>query len=122
MYRKPHRRTIHERKVAKCAAMRKAKERKRMAAAESMRDVGGFTTDGCLGTHRVRLLAYPGDVAALAITVDGQHRRPRTLRGVVRCVAALVFRPVARSTGRESPSRATAAPTATAPDGLSCGG
>jgi hypothetical protein len=63
-----------------------------MARSESLRDVGGFTTDGVLGAHTVRLLAWPGDCNRLAVTVDGQHRQARTLRGLTRCMAAMVAR------------------------------
>ena len=55
------------------------------------KNVCGFVTDGCLGTHTVRLLAYPGDTLAVAVTVDGKHRRARSLRGVVRCMAGMVW-------------------------------
>ena len=51
MYRKSITRKRFESKVAKCAAMRAAKNRKRMECTTAMRDVGGFVTDGCLGAH-----------------------------------------------------------------------
>jgi len=76
--------------LRKCANMRAAKERKRLAEAKAMRDVGGFVTDGCLGSHAVRLLAYTEDAPYLAIMVDGQARRPRTYRGIMRCMALMV--------------------------------
>jgi len=91
MYRKSLRRKLYERKVAKCAVMRAAKERKRLAEAEALRDVGGLVTDGVLGVHTVRLLAYPGEARAVAITVDGTHRRPRSLAGVKRVLADMLF-------------------------------
>lgn len=69
-----------------------AKARKRMEQAESMEAVGGIITWGCLGTHSIRLLAYPGDEFAMAVVVDGEHRRPRTYRGVLRCMAKMVDR------------------------------
>ena len=68
-----------------------ARERKRIERSESMCDVGGFVTDGCLGIHSVRLLAYPGDERSVAVTVDGRHRAARTFRGVVRCMASMVM-------------------------------
>jgi hypothetical protein len=56
-------------------------------------DVGGFVTDGCLGEHTVRLLFSPDyDERMLAITVDGEHRRPRTLRGVEKCITKMVVK------------------------------
>lgn len=70
--------------------MRAAKERKRIALSEGMRDVGGFVTDGCFGRHVVRLMAFP-DGERLAVVVDGQQRRARTYRGVLRCMAEMVF-------------------------------
>ena len=92
MYRK----TLHtlqlQAKRNRCAAMRAAKERILLETAASMRDVGGFSTDGCLGTHTVRLLAYPDDSRHLAVVVDGKHRQARTLRGVVRCMTEMVAR------------------------------
>lgn len=71
-----------------------ARERNRLARAESMRDVGGLVTDGCLGAHTIRLMAWPGDERRLAVVVDGQHRQARTLRGVIRCVAQMVTREI----------------------------
>jgi len=62
-----------------------------MAEVDALLDVGGFVTDGCLGTHVVRLLAYPGDERRLAVTVDGRHRQARTLRGIVRCMAEMIY-------------------------------
>ena len=67
-----------------------AKARKRLAEAESMRDVGGLVTDGCLGRHTVRLLVYPEDTQFLAVVCDGQHRRPRSRAGLVRCIVDMI--------------------------------
>ena len=67
-----------------------------MAQAESMVDCGGIQTDGIMGNHTIRLLAYPEDTMAMAVVVDGQHRRPRTYRGVLRCLARMVSRRMAR--------------------------
>jgi len=89
---KPFYRKRLERKREKtrrqCAVMRSAKERKRRERACAWRDVGGFV--GVLGEHRVRLLARD-DYPALAVTVDGECRQARTLRGVVRCMSAMIF-------------------------------
>ena len=90
MYRKSIRRKRYESKAVKCATMRAAKERKRIEQAASMRDVGGFVTDGCLGNHAVRLLAYPGDTRHLAVVLDGRHRQARTLAGIKRCMAEMI--------------------------------
>lgn len=68
-----------------------AKDRKRMAESCTMRDVGGLVTDGCLGAHVVRLLDWPGDVPQLAPVVDGRHCRPRSLQGIVRCLAKAIW-------------------------------
>ena len=70
--------------------MRAAKERKRMAEAESLEPVGGLTTWGCLGKHEITLLVYPADNTHYAIMVDGNHRRARTLRGVYRCITRMI--------------------------------
>jgi len=74
-------------------AMRGVAERelKRMELAVAMRAVGGLVTDGCLGAHKVRLLAWP-DGKHVAVTVDGRHRQARTLRGVARIIAEIIFR------------------------------
>ena len=67
------------------------REAKRLANVAAMRDVGGFVTDGCLGTHTVRLLTWPHERRHVAVVVDGQHRQARTLRGVARIVAEMIF-------------------------------
>lgn len=59
--------------------------------AEAWRDVGGFVTDGVLGAHRVRLLESDTYGRSLAVEVDGVPRQARTLRGVARCIAKMVF-------------------------------
>lgn len=66
-----------------------ARARLRMERAAQWRDVGGIVTDGVLGRHNVRLLARDG-YPRLAVTVDGEHRQARTLRGVMRCMAVMV--------------------------------
>ena len=95
MYRKCVSGSRYGAKVQKCAAMRAAKARRRMEQTAAMRDVGGLVTDGCLGAHTVRLLAWPDDTRRLAVVVDGQHRQARTRRGIVRCVAAMIERKTA---------------------------
>lgn len=90
MYRKSQIAKRLEAKQKRCAAMRAAKERKRVERAEAMRDVGGLVTDGCLGTHTIRLLAWPGDDRRVAVVVDGQHRQARTMRGVWRCLCRMI--------------------------------
>jgi hypothetical protein len=67
-----------------------ARERKRMAEADGMCEVGQITTSGCLGSHVITLLTWPGESRAVAVVVDGRHRRPRTARGVWRCVADMI--------------------------------
>ena len=90
MYRKSVRVLRVEEKRRRCAAMRAAKERKRMALGQAMVPVGWLTTGGCLGEHRVELLAYP-DGLHLAVSVDGVPRKARTMRGVARCVALMLW-------------------------------
>ena len=63
-----------------------------MADATPLRDVGGLITDGCMGAHSVRLLAWPDEARHLAVVVDGEHRQARTLRGVARIVAEMIFK------------------------------
>ncbi len=38
----------------------------------------------------IRLLAYPESGRWVAVVVDGVHKRPRTLRGVWRCLGRMV--------------------------------
>jgi hypothetical protein len=66
-----------------------AKARKLLASTAVMTDVGGFRSDGCLGIHTVRLLAYPGESRALAITMDGIPKQPRTFRGIRNALAKM---------------------------------
>lgn len=87
---KPWRRNeIQKTNSAKGVAARK---RLRSERAAEWRDVGGFVTDGVLGEHRVRLLASDSYGDRLAVTVDGEHRQARTLRGVLRCMAKMVLK------------------------------
>lgn len=73
-----------------------AKARKRIERTESMRDVGGFTTDGILGAHTIRFLSYGDGELHYAVTVDGQHRQARTYRGILRLIAKMVSRKAAK--------------------------
>jgi hypothetical protein len=93
MYRKSISRKNYERKVAKCAAMRAAKERKRQEESQALQPSGWIRTGGCLGEHFVELMAYP-DGKHVAVIVDGQHRQPRTMRGIARCIARMIERKV----------------------------
>ena len=88
-YLKNRRLRLHARAMCGVAA----RDRIRLERSETMRDVGGLSTDGCLGVHTVRLLAWP-DGSHVAVTVDGRHRQARTLRGVVRIMAEMVYRKV----------------------------
>jgi hypothetical protein len=76
--------------------MRAAKERKRMERVLAMTDVGGIRTDGILGEHFIRILSYGDGGRHYAITVDGEHRQARTDRGILRCVAQMIFKKVSQ--------------------------
>lgn len=80
--------------LRKCAAMRAAKERKRIERGSTLFDVGGFATDGILGRHVIRVLSYGDGGNHYAITVDGEHRQARTERGIIRCIAKMISRKV----------------------------
>lgn len=82
--------------MRKCANMRAAKDRKRMERASTMVDCGGFTTDGILGSHTVRILSYGDSGRHYAIAVDGEHRQARTERGILRLIAKMVSRKAAK--------------------------
>lgn len=86
-YRKRRREMV----LRRCAAMRAGKERKRLEVGEPWRDAGGFRTDGCLGCHEVRLMARDGE-CVLAVVVDGRHRRARSLNGVKRVLADVLWK------------------------------
>jgi hypothetical protein len=73
-----------------------AKERKRMERTLAMLDVGGITTDGIFGAHKIRLLSYGDGELHYAITVDGEHRTARTERGILRLIAEMVYRKIQR--------------------------
>jgi hypothetical protein len=91
MYRKSVITRQLERKRKRCAAMRAAKDRKRITEAPALVECGGLLTWGALGNHDIRLLAYP-DGRQVAVVVDGAHKRPRTLRGVWRVIGEMVWR------------------------------
>lgn len=61
MYRKSIRTKRVEAKRKRCAAMRAAKDRKRMERTAALTDVGGIATDGLFGAHSIRILAYADD-------------------------------------------------------------
>ena len=82
----------HDRAMAGVAARR----RKRMEYGFTMLDVGGIATDGLFGTHKIRILSYGDGEPHYAITVDGEHRRARTERGILRLLARMVYGKVAR--------------------------
>lgn len=90
MYRKSIRTKRLESKRKRCAAMRAAKERKRMERAAAMQDVGGIATDGIFGRHAIRVLSYGDGGTHYAITVDGEHRTARTERGIIRLLSKMV--------------------------------
>ena len=96
MYRKSFRTKRLEAKRKRCVEMRAAKERKRMERVSAMTDVGGITTDGILGKHFIRILSYGDGGRHYAITVDGEHRQARTERGILRCVAQMIFKKVSQ--------------------------
>ena len=91
MYRKSIRTMRIESKRKRCAAMRAAKQRKRMEFGATLRDVGGIATDGLFCAHSIRLLSYGDGEPHYAITVDGEHRTARTERGVLRLLARMVY-------------------------------
>jgi hypothetical protein len=96
MYRKSIRTMRLESKRKRCAAMRAAKERKRMEFGATLHDVGGITTDGLFGAHSIRLLSYGDGEPHYAITVDGEHRTARTERGIIRVIAKMIYRKVSK--------------------------
>ena len=90
-YRKSIRTINKERKREWSRRAVAAKERNRMARVSAMIDVGGIRTDGILGEHSIRILSYGDEGRHYAITVDGEHRQARTERGILRCVAQMVY-------------------------------
>jgi len=95
-YRKSIRTLNKERKREWSRRAVAAKARKRMERTSAMRDVGGIATDGILGSHSIRLLSYGDGEPHYAITVDGEHRQARTERGILRCVAQMIFKQVSQ--------------------------
>ncbi|HOE37284.1 MAG TPA: hypothetical protein PLT12_07205 [Kiritimatiellia bacterium] len=95
-YRKSIRTLNKERKREWSRRAVAAKERKRMERVSAMTDVGGITTDGILGEHSIRILSYGDGGRHYAITVDGEHRQARTERGILRCVAQMIFKQVSQ--------------------------
>ena len=90
-YRKSIRTINKERKREWSRRAVAAKERKRMDRVSAMTDVGGIRTDGILGKHTIRILSYGDEGRHYAITVDGEHRQARTERGILRCMATMIF-------------------------------
>lgn len=90
MSRKSYWQRKKEQRIAASRIAIAARERKRLAESVALVECGGLLTWRSLGNHDVRLLAYPGDVQRVAVTFDGRHRRPRTLRGVWQCVAKMI--------------------------------
>ena len=66
-----------------------------MEFGSTMHDVGGITTDGLFGAHKIRFLSYGDGEPHYAITVDGEHRTARTERGILRLLAGMVYRRIA---------------------------
>ena len=44
----------------------------------------------------IRILSYGDEGRHYAITVDGEHRQARTERGILRCVAQMIFKKVSQ--------------------------
>lgn len=88
MYRKSITRSNYERKVAKCAAMREAKARKRRETAATDIEVGTIIFNGPMfnGRHIMTLFARAGE-PHLFPTVDSKPFRPVTIRGLRRMIA-----------------------------------
>lgn len=87
--RAKRRNELQKQKSRKGVETRRRMMRERAAA---WHDVGGLTTDGVLGAHSVRLLVSETYGDRLAVVVDDLHRQARTLRGVVRCMAQMIFK------------------------------
>jgi hypothetical protein len=69
-----------------------ARERKRMSEACRWKDVGGFLTYGVLGVHSVMLSAKDDESKYLAVSVDGKARQARTLNGIKKCIAEMLWK------------------------------
>ena len=72
-------------------ARRAAKDRKRMASPVILSEVAGLHTYGSLGVHHVQVMHNDEDTAQLLIVVDHILRKPRTFRGVIRCISEMVW-------------------------------
>lgn len=94
MYRKSIRLRRLDAKRQRCAAMRAAKERKRLAVVETIDWVGRIRFDGPMfgGCEHVIRVAARGDDAALLVEVDGRPFRPLTLRGLRGILARRLWR------------------------------
>ena len=92
MFRKSLTAIQKERKHARAMKGVEARRRIRMERTSGMTDVGGIATDGIFGAHSIRVLSYGDAEPHYAITVDGQHRKPRTERGILRLLARMVYR------------------------------
>ena len=101
MFRKSLTARQKERKHARAMAGVSARRRKRMEFGFTMHDVGGITTDGLFGEHKIRFLSYGDAEPHYAITVDVEHRQAQTLRGIIRQMARMVFAKVACAAGTE---------------------
>lgn len=89
--RKSWRQIKKEKRIERSMRGVEARRRKRSERAASMVDVGGIRTDGCMGEHTIRLLAWPNEDLHYAVVVDGEHRMARTYRGVLRCVSKMLY-------------------------------
>lgn len=89
MKHNPHRDRVRR----KCAAMRAAKERRRLEQAAAAVEVGvvQFSGPAFGGPHVLRALHRDGD-GHLLVEIDGRAHRPRTLRGLVRVLARRLWR------------------------------
>lgn len=87
-YQRNRKELLHNRAMAGVVA----KQRKRIAERADMRDVGGITTDGCLGQHTIRLLAWPDEARYFGIVADGRHSQARTYRGIWRVLTRMIHR------------------------------
>jgi len=87
MYRKSIRTKRLEAKRKRAVLMCAAKARKRHEQAAALVCVGTIITAGILGNHIIRLM--DSDEGILWPEVDGQLRRPRTAKGVLRVLGEI---------------------------------
>jgi hypothetical protein len=95
MYRKSVQAKRLEAKRKRCAAMRAARERKRLERVQAAICVGTVTFDGPMfgGRHEVRCLFSDGySETKLMLEVDDRAYAPRTWRGVVKLIAKRLVR------------------------------